>query len=339
MPATMSAFRRGGVSRLQLLVLAMSMSALLVSCASSVSPETGSSEAGSYPRTVTDRYGTKTKINSADHVVAAYGSVSDAIFGLGEGDRLVGRDALSADWPPGQIDKVPGIGTYSELNVEGIVALGTNLLIIPDRYASLEDNRQVTQQLEAAGIAVLALPEERRAKEDGGYSVELIEDSVRLIADALGVPGKADQLIGQMRQEETAARAAADRHCMKFRTLDVRALGPDSILVVGRGGPGDLFVRLTGSQNVAAEAGMQNFAEPEPEALVPLRPDVVFGRSELWEGGKDGVAYHKALPGIGQSPAAEAGRIFPVDNLGISASWRLIGYARELAEKLASLEC
>ena len=55
-----------------------------------------------YPRTVTDAFGTTTTIKSAARVVALMSPVSDNIFGLGEGHRVVGR-TMDASWPPGVI--------------------------------------------------------------------------------------------------------------------------------------------------------------------------------------------------------------------------------------------
>lgn len=326
--------RRRASRTMRALVAAVGL--LAAACASPGS--SGAREASAiYPLTVTDHYGAETKIDSAGGVVAAYGAFSDAIFGMGEGDRLVGVEQF-ADWPPGEIERIPDIGKYSDLSVEGIVGLGADLLIISDRYLALA-TRLTVEQLEAAGVSVLLLPEERRSKEEGGYSLAIIEDSVRMIAQALAVPEKGEQLIAQMRADEAAARRAAAEQCKQRRVLNFRSVASGKTFVTGKLSVGELFVELTGSVDVGSEAGFEGFAEPEPEAVQRLNPEVIFGLDEHWDNGKDGVAYHRDLPGLAGTEAAETGRIFPVQNLSVATSWRLPGHARELAERLARLEC
>lgn len=311
------------------------VSLLMTACSSNPTEE--APEATGYPRTVTDHYGAKYEIKGADRVVAAYGAFSDAVFELGQGERLTGVEQF-ADWPPGDIDKIPDIGKYSDLNVEGIVSLGADLFIISDRYLALSQQLNV-QQLQAAGVSVLVLPEERRAKEEGGYSLAIIEDSVRMIADALAVPAEGERLIAQMREQQQAAQRATEQQCKQWRVLNYRAVASGAF-VTGKGSVGELFVKLTGGLDLATAAGLEDFAKPEPEAIRQLRPEVIFGLQQYWAEGKDGVAFHRDRPGLAGTPAAEASRIFPVQNLpSVGTTWRLPGHARELAERLAELEC
>jgi iron complex transport system substrate-binding protein len=332
-----------GLRRAVVGLVAVIVGTLAVGCAAAPAAQSDTPQSGAptaeYPRTVTDPFGTATEIRSADRVVAAYGSVSDIVFRLGEGARLVGRDNLSADWPPGEIEKVPVIGDYSELNVEGIIATGADLFVVPDRYTALAGNVTVLDQLRAAGVTVLVLPEEQLAKRDGGYTVAGITTSVRMVADALGVPEKGAELVGEIERAEQATAANVAAYCRPPRLMTVRAFGPDRVLVVGRGGPGELFLSLLGGVNVAAEARLEGFAQLEPEAIPGLRPDVILGRSTYWEDGKDGVAFHASLPGFALTPAAEQKRILPVDDRAINNSWRMVEFAEEVSGQLAALPC
>jgi iron complex transport system substrate-binding protein len=332
-----------GLRRAVVGLVAVIIGTLAVGCgatpaAQSDIPSSGTPATG-YPRTVTDPFGTATEIRSADRIVTAYGSVSDIVFRLGEGARLAGRDNLSADWPPGEIEKIPAIGDYSELNVEGITATGADLFIVPDRNIALADNVAVLDQLRAAGVTVLVLPEEQLAKRDGRYTVAGITTSVRMVADALGVPEKGAELVGEIERAERATAANVAAYCRPPRLMTVRAFGPDRVLVVGSGGPGELFLSLLGGVNVAAEAGLVGFAQPDPEAIPGLRPEVILGRSTYWEDGKDGVAFHAGLPGFEQTPAAEQKRILPVDDRAINNSWRMVEFAEEVSRQLAALPC
>lgn len=287
-----------------------------------------------YPRIVTDTFGNQTTIMRADRVVAAVPSVSDAIFGLDEGRRVVGR-TREADWPPGAIEKVPDVGAYSALNVEGLLGLGVDLLIVPDWAWSFERNLAVRDQLQSVGVAVLVVPERRMAEQQGEYTIGVLEELVRITADALAVPEKGERLIEGMRADARAARALAEGQTPRLRVLSVLPYNPGSTRVTGAMKPEDLAIRLAGGINVAVEAGIEGEREVSPERLIGMAPDVIVTSEKIWNGADDPVAYHLATPGLSDTPAGKAKRFLTwPDTPTHRASWRLPRAARELAEKL-----
>lgn len=287
-----------------------------------------------YPRTVTDSFGTETTIISAKRIVALVPSVSDAIFGLGEGDRVVGR-TKNAIWPEGVIENIPNVGSYSELNVEGVLSLEPDLIIVPDWASKREKNLGLFDQLRAGGVVLLVVPERARAGAEGGYSMLVLEEFVALVADALDVQDKGEELIAGMRADAASAAKIATDSGKSYRVMSMLPYSEGSTRVTGLMKTEDLVLKLAGAINVGAEAAIDGEKEIDPEAIIPMAPDFIVIPQKIWDRNDDPVAYMLAIPGIGQTPAGEAKRFLTWASLETHrASWRLPAAAKAFAEKL-----
>lgn len=289
--------------------------------------------ASAYPRTVVDAFGGTTTIARADHLVAAIPSVSDAVFGLGEGRRVVGR-TKEAEWPPDEIGAVKSIGSYSALDPEALVGLGADLVVVVDWASSFEKNLGILRQLRSAGVSVLVVPELKLAEREGAYTLAVLEETVRLVADALAVPDRGRELVGRMRADADAARTLAAARACKPRVLSMLPYTPGSTRVTGSMKTEDLVIRLAGGVNVGAEL-VTGEKEVTPEDIVRARPDVIVVPESIWKGAPDPVAYLLRTAGVAETPAGKARRFVTWPDVPTHrASWRLPSAARELAEKL-----
>lgn len=288
----------------------------------------------SYPLTVTDSFGTETTIHSAKRIVALVPSVSDAIFGLGEGDRVVAR-TKNAIWPVGVIENIPDVGSYSSLNAEGVLSLNPDLVIVPDWASKREANLGLFDQLRAGGVELLVVPERARADAEGKYTMLVLEEFVTLVAAALAVPEKGDALIADMRADaEAAAKLAADSG-KSIRVMSMLPYSEGSTRVTGLMKTEDMVIRLAGAVNVGAEAKIDGEKEIDPEALIPMTPDVIVIPQKIWDRNDDPIAYMLAIPGVGQTPAGQNERFLTWASLETHrASWRLPAAAKAFAEKL-----
>ncbi len=93
----------------------------------------------------------------ARRVVSLNPVVTELLFALGAGDRLVGR--TSFDLYPDAARAVPDVGNGIQPNVEAVLGQRPDLVIL---YGS-PSNRVAAQQLRAAGVATLALRTDRVA--------------------------------------------------------------------------------------------------------------------------------------------------------------------------------
>lgn len=84
-----------------------------------------------------------------DTVVSLVPSVTESLFDLALGDRLIGRTDYCV-YPEGQVERVPTVGGTKNPNIEQIITLNPGLVI-----ANQEENRkQDVEALRAAGIPV-----------------------------------------------------------------------------------------------------------------------------------------------------------------------------------------
>ncbi len=148
----------------------------------------------SAPRMVTDEMGrTITWPTHVARIVSLAPSVTETLFALGLGDRVVG-DTTYCDYPPAAKSK-PHIGGPIDPSIEAIVALHPDLVI-----ATRSINRQTTvNSLQHLGIAVYATDP---------HTVEQVLDSTERLSHLIRV----NDAGGDARATPSAAAAAGAAH-------------------------------------------------------------------------------------------------------------------------------
>ncbi|SDG96691.1 ABC transporter substrate-binding protein [Pelagibacterium luteolum] len=261
-----------------------------------------------YPRTITDSLGAETVINSADRIFVVHQITSSLVSALGAYDRVVGRTRFVDD-PKEDVESVPEIGTYSELEAEGILSVEPDLVLIVDRHLGLSGgNLSVVEQLREAGVAVLVLPQDGLLARHGGvYELDIMQEFVQLTADALALDERGAEIVARMESEaEEASQIAAGSEPSRVLALGAFSVG-GKMFAQGPGSPYDLVIRMAGAQNVAAELGPEAFHELTPEGLVALEPDVIVVGERIFNelSDTDPMSVFLSLPGVADTPAAQ----------------------------------
>lgn len=136
-------------------------------------------------RWVTDQTGRR--IDIPDHpqrLVSLAPSITEAVFALGLGDRLVG-DTDYCDYPPEAKTK-PHVGAVLNPNLEKIVALAPDLVLgTPEA-----NRREVADHLERLGIPVYGVT---------AHSVDETLHSIEDLGRVLGREAEAHRLVGDLR--------------------------------------------------------------------------------------------------------------------------------------------
>src|SRR2546423_5919212 len=178
---------------------------------------------------------------SATHVprriVSLAPNVTEIIFALGCGDRVVGTDDFS-DQPAGakSLPKVGGV----QPDVEKIVALKPDLVVA--NAAGLHPN--VARAMAGVHVPLLVVRNERLSD---------IAASMRRIAGALGVPSQT--AVG------TLARAlAAERRTRAQPPRVMLAVWTDPLYVAGRETFADDLFNLAGATNAVAVTGWPQYS-------------------------------------------------------------------------------
>lgn len=225
------------------------------------------------------------------------GSIAATIWGLGLGDRLVGRD-MSTTFD-GAVD-LPVVTSGSHaIDAESVLRLRPTLVITDGTIGP----RDVLSQLRESGVTVVFL--DNTPSFDG--AVQLARD----VAEVLGVPDTGDLLAERIRSDvdakiaEIAAIAPAapgDRVRMIF--LYLRGGSGVYYLFGEESGAGDLIRGLSGV-DVAAEIGWTGLRPMTDEAIIAANPDLILVMSDGLEsaGGVEGLLQTKpaiALTAAGQ---------------------------------------
>lgn len=237
-----------------------------------------------------DRAGAlEVEVTDTDRVLALdiSGTLAATVWGLGLGDRLVGRDVSTTF--PGTEDLPVVTSDGHSLNAESVLRSRPTLVVTDGSIGP----RDVVEQLRDAGVTVVFV--ENQASFDGA------QDLARDVAAALGVPAAGERLAERIaaqlddvraQVDRLAPAAAEDRLSMVFLYLRGSAgvyylLGEDS-------GAGDL-VRGLGGVDVASELGWKDMQPLTDEAVLAADPDLVIVMSHGLEsvGGVDALLADK----------------------------------------------
>ena len=244
-------------------------------------------------------------------VVTLGGPVTETVYALGLGDRVVGTDRSSL-YPAEILDK-PRLGYFRQTSAEGVLSLDPTLVLALDESGP----PGVLAQIEAAGVPVVRAPSPR--------TVEGAVARLEALGALLGRASQADSLVARMVADLEAAEAV--RPATPPRALFVYARGAGLVQVLGRDTPADLVLQLAGAENAA---GVEGTVPLTAEAVAAARPDVVViperGLESL--GGPDGLF---AQPGLAQTPAGAARRVVAVDDA------LLLGLGPRLGEGVEAL--
>jgi iron complex transport system substrate-binding protein len=249
-------------------------------------------------RVVIDAHGQRVSVHDTGRVVAGSGAITETVFALGAGNRLVGADSASVH--PDAATRLPRIGYQRSLSAEGVLALRPSLVLLTTDAGP----PAAIAQLRGAGVAVLTLP--------GDTTVDGARARIRAIAQALGLDAEGAALLATLDRDLAEARASAARTARRTRALFLYARGAGNVQVSGGGTAADAMIRLAGAENAVTQYG--GYKPMSAEAIVAAAPDVVVMTARGLEsvGGIDGLL---ALPGVAITPAGRHRRIIAMDDL------------------------
>ncbi len=223
-------------------------------------------------------------------VVSLAPNLTEIIFAIGAGDRLVGRSS-ACDYPP-EAARVPVVGGFGRPSVEGVLAAGPTLVVDVD----LED-RALRGIFRRHGVAAHSIACRRLAD---------VPDAIRRLGGLLDRSEAAEALAESIEADLARLRAEAAATPMEARPRLFIELWPDPLMTVGRASFVHDLVELAGARNLAAEADRDYFSV-DPEWVIARDPDaiLVLHRSA----GDEPAQRIAARPGWSGVRAARAGRV------------------------------
>ncbi|WP_200230749.1 ABC transporter substrate-binding protein [Rubrivivax gelatinosus] len=211
--------------------------------------------AAAAPIVVHDERGTELRLDAPPRrIVSLLPSLTETVWVLGGGERLVGVDRYS-NWPPA-LAALPRVGGMEDAVIEAVVALKPDLVLA----SSLS---RASDRLEALGLRVLRVRAERHA--------DMLE-LMRTLGQVLGRPAEAERLIARL-DHELAAAAARVPASLRGRRVYFEVHGGTYAASAGSF-IGDTLARLALVNVVPAELGP--FPKLNPEFVVRADPDIVL---------------------------------------------------------------
>lgn len=231
---------------------------------------------------------------SADRLVVAGGSLSELIYAMGVGNRVVGVDETTS-YPP-ETAALPHIGYWKQLSSEGILSLH------PDSFITWQDAgpQIVLDQLRAQKVNVVTLPRVPA-------TVEQMYANIRELAQTLRIPEQGETLIDRIRQRLDRVQHSVAAKNVPVKTMFILSAGGSAPQVAGKGSVADAIMTLAGAQNVATHAQYKSYSA---ESLIAANPEVIVVTSQMVDGDLNRLS---AIAGITHTAAWKNQRIVAVD--------------------------
>ena len=227
--------------------------------------------------------------NPPARIVSLTPGVTETLFALGVGDRVVGVSRY-CDYPPEARER-PKVGTFLAPVVEAAAALDPDLVLT----SPSPGNYEPVAAMERAGLNVVAVPE-------GSGSVAEVLGSIRAVAETVGAEEAAARLTAAIEAElARVARKAEGR----LRVAAAVVVGHDPLVLAGpESYLGELLARVGGA-NVADSLGGR-WPRASLEFLFASRPLVIIDLSM----GSEAAAVAERWRRLEDLPAVKAGRVY-----------------------------
>jgi len=247
---------------------------------------------------VADHAGRMIDIADASRVVAIGSSVTEIVYALGVGDRLIGADTTSMY--PEAARQLPRIGYMRQISAEGVVSLRPTLII----STTAAGPPAAFDQLRAAGVATLVLSDD--------YDFDSVLRKIEAIGAALGRQDAARVLIAARRAEMSALADKLAQATDHPRVLSLLSVSQGPPQAAGRITAADGIVRLAGGVN--AITSYEGYRPITAEGALAQAPDVLMVTDQTLEslGGVDNLL---AAASLALTPAGKARRVFALDAL------------------------
>ncbi|QKH37055.1 hemin ABC transporter substrate-binding protein [Achromobacter pestifer] len=246
-----------------------------------------------------------------ERVVTLGGSVTEIVYQLGQGGKLVGDD-LSSLYPEAAT-RLPRVGYYRSVPVEGVLALKPDLVLASEQAGPPD----ALKRLGEVGVPVVTVPD--------SPSVDSLKARIRNIAEALDVAPAGERMVQDITRDLKAVEAIPVTNARAILLLNRTG----ALQGAGRGTAANEVMAMAGLVNVLKD--QQGYKPVSAEAVSALAPDViVVTRTSLEASG--GMEKLLAMPGLASTPAAARKRVIVMDDL------LLLGMGPRLPQALTELK-
>jgi len=241
--------------------------------------------------TVTDAHGRTVSVADAKRIVSIGGAVTEILFALGLGDRVVGID-LTSTYPPAAHQK-PQVGYMRALSAEGVLSLAPDLVIAVEGSGPPD----VIAVLEKASIPFVLVPEAH----DGASAAA----KIRFIAKLLGEEQKGEEVASALEDDLKTIESMRASIGERRKAVFVLGMSTGSPLAAGDETAADGIFALAGIDN--ALGGFSGYKPTSDEAAMASEPDAIVIMAERGHDLTPEVVF--STPAFAGTPAATNNRL------------------------------
>lgn len=213
--------------------------------------------------------------DKVERLITAGGSVTDIVFAVGGGNRVIGVDTSSTS--PAAVEEVPKIGYYRSLSAEGVLSFEPGELWVLEGGGS----EQTLNQIEQIGVKVVHFAKPTNLTD----LYQLIED----VAGRLGLEERGQQVIASIKQEFNPVTRSTP-----ITGLFVLQASERGVVAAGKDTVADLLFQHSDIDNTFEHKG---FLTVSSEYLVANEPDFIVAPAHIvnGHGGADAFCATQAL--------------------------------------------
>jgi iron complex transport system substrate-binding protein len=201
-------------------------------------------------------------------IVSTSPSITETLFALGLGDRVVGVSAFCR-FPP-EVSKLPKVGTFLQPDAELIAGLRPDLVVVHELATGID------RRLTSLRIPFVVV--------DRG-TLASVFSSIRQIAQAAGDPARGDSLVVDIERRLQQVRRRADG-APQPRVLFIIGRNPGALTDLVAVGPGSYIndlIEIAGGRNVLAIKGQPQYPRISMETVLRLDPEVIVDTVDMGE--------------------------------------------------------
>ena len=243
-------------------------------------------------REITDDAGRRVSLPAkVDRVVSLAPNLTEIMFAVGAGDRLVGRTSY-CDYPA-EAKAIAEVGDTLHPSLERIIALKPQVVLV----STASQLEVFTQQLHGQNIAVYVTDP---------HDLEGVFRSIGQIGEIVGEKDKANLVVQKLRERTTAVEQAVKqkqpvRVFYQVSGEPLYTAGHDAFVT-------DLMRRAGGASVTVDVPGA--WPKYSNESALAARPEAII----LPSGGSMGEANSNVAEALRQSPAVLQGRVYKIND-------------------------
>jgi iron complex transport system substrate-binding protein len=233
--------------------------------------------------------------NSPERIVSFAPNLTEILFALGLGDRIVAVSS-NCDWPVEARTK-PKVGTFWQPNIEAVISARPDLVIT----LAFEQQRNLAQRLKRIGYSTLTVNIEK---------VNGLFDAIEKIGEATAAQSQANQLVSHIKKklDELSISVGKDH---RIRVLYVVQRQP--LRVAGRDTFINEMIELAGGENAIGPT-VHKYPPIGAEQVYACRADVIIeptmGQKNLTAQQDSALEYWSKFENV---PAVANKRIYVID--------------------------